>query len=199
MADITDDVIRMAETIAVSGILAFSGYAIAATRLNRKQDKSRDIKLDKLVEYHEGIPADDFLGRPAVPGLNERLAKQEILNDTLTTNQRMIMSMIDTGNGKTIGQKVDNIEHIAQAAASAAQLASEQANELNQLVHDSLTLQEAHLNDGKVVMEIGVINDEHEWAALREHGIEMPDYVYPPDDLAFSLEDLKKRKKEGDS
>lgn len=193
MTDINDGVIRIIETLIVSGILALGGYLFAVLRLHRKTDKTRDIKLDKLVSYHEGIPADDFLGLPAIPGLNERLHHQEIINTDLAKTQQEILEMVQTNNGKTIGQKVDNIEHIATRAEAAAAEASGKADQLNQLVEDSLALQEAHLDDGKKVMEIGVINDENEWEALREHGIPMPEYVYPPEDLAFSLEDLKKR------
>jgi hypothetical protein len=203
MTGINDGVIRIIETLIVSGILALGGYLFAVLRLHRKIDKTRDIKLDKLVSYHEGIPADNFLGLPAVPGLNDRLSKQEMINGELAAVQQEILEMVHTGNGKTIGQKVDNIEHIATRAEAAAAEASGKADhqqgqldQLNQLVEDSLALQEAHLNDGKTVMEIGVINDENEWEALREHGINMPDYVYPPEDLAFSLEDLRKRKEE---
>lgn len=201
MSEVNDVVIRVVETLIVSGVLALGGYWFAVLRLHRKTDKTRDIKLDKLVSYHEGIPADNFLGLPAVPGLNDRLTKQEIINGELAATQQEILEMVHTKNGKTIGQKVDNIEHIATRAEAAAAEASGKADQqqvkldqLNQLVEDSLSLQEAHLDDGKKVMEIGVINDENEWEALREHGIPMPEYVYPPEDLAFSLEDLKKRK-----
>jgi len=194
MIEVGDGAIRMMETILVSGILALSGYVLALLRHNRKVDKSRDIKLDKLVEYHEGIPADDFLGLPAIPGLNERLHRQEEVNKQLTLGQKEIHAMVETGNGTTIGKKVDNIEAIAQNAEQIAKEASNKSDKLHGLVEESLALQEAHLNDGKKIMEIGVVNDEAEWNALRQHGIEMPDYVYPPDDTVFSLEDLRKRK-----
>lgn len=199
MGDITDSTLRVIETIIVSGLVAIGGYSFALLKTHRKIDKVRDTKIDKLVSYHEGIPADEFLGLPSVPGLNERLSKQELINVELADRQKAIIEMVQTGNGKTIGQKVDNIEHIASNAAEAAKIVEEKAEHLNILVEDALALQEAHLNDGKRVMEIGVINDEHEWEALRQHGINMPEYVYPPEDLAFSLEDLKNRNKDSNS
>jgi hypothetical protein len=193
MNDLNDGVIRIVETLIVSGLVAGLGYVVAVLKLRRNHDKTRDIKLDKLVEYHEGIPADDFLGLPAVPGLHDRLVNQELINKELASTQKEILNLVHTGNGRTIGQKVDNIEHIAVEAKDAADLASKKADHLNDLVANSLALQEAHLEDGKKIMEIGVINDEHEWAALRKHGIELPDYVYPPEDVVFSLDDLHNR------
>lgn len=193
MTEINEGLIRIIETLIIAGLVSAFGYFFAFYRTNRKKDKLRDTKLDKLVEYHEGVPADDFLGRPRIMGLNERLEKQELISEELGEIQRLILQMVHTGNGRTIGQKVDNIEHIAADAAVASAKASEKAEELKAVLDNSLALQEAHLADGKKIMEIGVKNDEAEWEALRQHGIEMPEYQYPPEDVIFSLDDLKKR------
>jgi hypothetical protein len=191
MDEVANSAQHVIETLFVAGFVALVSYVVAIYRSNHRKEKERDKKLDKLLEFHEGVPADKFLGQPAIMGLHERLQKQDILNEQLATTQREILDLVHTGNGRTIGQKVDNIVHVAEDAKVVGQEALQRANEVKEIVETSLALHHAHVDDSKKVIKIGILNDEAEREALAQQGIILPDYEYPPESTVFSLDELR--------
>jgi hypothetical protein len=136
-----EEIVRVLVALVTAAVLAYAGYIVATLRGNHKKDSERDEKLDKLVQYHEGIPADDFLGLPAIPGVNDRLTHQEVVNRELAERQQQIISMVETGNGKTIGEKVDEIEKLASKAliqGSSALAAVKETQEVDKELKSSL-------------------------------------------------------------
>ena len=98
---ITDGITEIVAGLTLALIIGLGGYVVRVTRQRRTAEKSRDHKLDRLLEGFEGAPADPLAGAPARTGVLERMAEletgQRALQRQLAGVQAMLRNHLEDG------------------------------------------------------------------------------------------------------
>jgi hypothetical protein len=156
--------------LVIAGLIALSRWVRNIVKTRTDLERERNADLRRLLQYHEGSPGDPSMGVDPTPGIQARF---DTLEKQVTPNG---------GDTNSLGDRVQRTEQLALAAVRQ-----------NEVVMELLL---AHLNDGKSVMEIGVANDKNLWDYLRSKDDlqDLPEYIDPPEDVVFGLEDLERRR-----
>ena len=84
----------------------------------QKASKRRDHKIDKLLAFHEGIPADPITGEKAVPSVAEQLTE---VTRQVTPNG---------GDSDTLADRVVRVENLAHKALTQGSSALQEVKEI---------------------------------------------------------------------
>ncbi len=162
--------------LVIAGLIAIAKWVDRQVKTRNSLERERNADLRRLLQYHEGSPGDPSMGIDPTPGIQARF---DTLEKQVTPNG---------GDTNSLGDRVQRTEQLALAAVRQ-----------NEVVMELLL---AHLGDGKAIMEIGVLNDRNLWDYLRSKDDlqDLPEYLDPPDDVVFGVEDLERRRsREGDA
>lgn len=101
-------------------IVAFVLWLAKWTWDIRKASVARDHKIDKLLAYHEGIPADKITGEPAIPSVAAQL---EEVKRQVTPNG---------GDSDTLADRVVRVEGMAAKALTQGSSALDEVKKIKE-------------------------------------------------------------------